>query len=130
MSCGRKLTVWPTLNSRALCPTTREQKIPRNYLEFLMEDLFSPVLCLNHLFVSVWTQICIPWIITQYCFTYSVAQIVVKVCQRGPPSVDSCIPLTYSGYLTFTLGYIFFSTSLLWQYESVRLTLSVSCLQS
>ena len=80
MFCGRKLLCGPHFH-RVGCFVLPpwEQKIPMNYLEFFMENLFSPVLCLNHLFVSVWTQIFIPWIITQYCFTYSVAQIIVNL---------------------------------------------------
>lgn len=76
----KEVIVWPTLNrvGRFVLPPW-EQKIHMNYREFFMENLFSLVLCLNHLFVSVWIQIFIPWIITQYCFTYSVAQIIVSL---------------------------------------------------
>ena len=55
----KEATVWPRLNrvvGHYVLPPW-EQKIPMNYLEFFMENLFSPVLCLKHLLVSVWTQI-------------------------------------------------------------------------
>ena len=120
VSCGRKLLCGPHLTVGLYVLPPWEQKIPRNYLEFLMEDLFSPVLCLNHLFVSLWTQICIPWIITQYCFTYSVAQIIVRL-PTGTSFSWYLYPFDIFPLLTLH-GYIFFEhflTLAVWEYPDL-----------